>query len=149
MTRPRVKTTRERARAPGDPPTAALISFVSSDSAAVAMFDRDMVYLAASRRWMTDYRLTSSPVGRKHYQIFPEIPAAWKAVHRRCLEGATEQAEALAFPRADGRIQWVRWEGRPWRDDTGRIGGIVIVTEDVTAQRASEAAARHLASIVS
>ena len=69
-------------------------------------------------------------------------------MHRRCLAGATEQTEAVAFARADGRIQWVRWEGRPWRDDTGNIGGIVISTEDFTTRKQAEASADHLAAII-
>ncbi len=95
-----------------------------------------------------DFRLAQSPVGQSHYRIFPEIPKSWKDVHNRCLTGATERAEAVAFARADGRIQWVQWEGRPWRDESGNIGRIVVATEDVTARIQAEASADHLAAIV-
>lgn len=125
-----------------------LTSFVAGAPNAVAMFDRNMVYLATSNRWLMDFRLAESPLGRNHYQVFPEIPESWKTVHRRCLAGATEQTEAVAFARADGRIQWVRWEGRPWRDDTGNIGGIVISIEDFTTRKQAEASADHLAAII-
>ena len=47
-----------------------------------------------------------------------------------------------------GEYQWVQWQGRPWRDESGNIGGIVIATEDVTAHRQAEASADHLAAIV-
>jgi len=97
------------------------------------MFDGDMVYVAASRRWISDFRLSASPVGQSHYLLFPEIPEHWKAVHRKCLAGAVEHLEAVALPRANGSLQWVRWDGRPWRDENGNVGGIVIATEDVTA----------------
>src|SRR5271166_1485151 len=115
-----------------------LESFVSAASSAVAMFDGDMVYVAASRRWISDFRLSASPVGQSHYLLFPEIPEHWKAVHRKCLAGAVEHLEAVALPRANGSLQWVRWDGRPWRDENGNIGGIVIATEDVTAGKEAE-----------
>jgi PAS domain S-box-containing protein len=104
--------------------------------AAIALLDRDMRYLAVSRRWLSDYGLGDQDlVGRSHYEVFPDIPERWKAIHRRCLAGATEKADEDAFPRADGGTDWVRWEIRPWQGATGEIGGIVIFSEVVTEQR--------------
>jgi PAS domain S-box-containing protein len=39
------------------------------------------------------------------------------------------------FDRIDGTVQWLRWEIIPWTDSDGRIGGIVLFTEDITAQK--------------
>ena len=71
----------------------------------MAMFDLDMRYVATSERWLSDYGLDRSPVGLVHYDVFPEIPESWKAVHRRCLEGATESSEGEPFLRVDGRVR--------------------------------------------
>lgn len=122
--------------------------FIEHAPAAIAMFDRDMHYLAASARWNRVFGLTGSLVGRSHYAVFPEIDDDWKAVHRRCLAGAVEQSAGEAFRRADGSIQWVKWEVRPWYDGAGGIGGLMINSEDITARRRSELASAHLAAIV-
>ena len=101
--------------------------------AALAMFDRELRYLAASRRWIEDYGLGGwTLLGVSHYAIFPEIGAAWKAVHARALAGEVISADDDRFERADGNVRWLRWEVRPWHDAGGAIGGIVIFTEDTT-----------------
>ena len=77
--------------------------FIEHAPVPLAMFDREMRYLAASRRWKTDYRLGDRDVrGQSHYALFPEIPERWKAVHRRTLEGEIVRADEDRFVRADG-----------------------------------------------
>ena len=110
--------------------------FVEFAPAAIAMFDRDMKYLAASRRYLADYRLGNQDVvGRSHYEIFPEIPERWKEIHRRCLAGATESADEDPFPREDGSMDWVRWEIHPWHEHAGEIGGIMLFSEVITERK--------------
>ena len=113
--------------------------------AAIAMLDRDMRYLVASHRWMENYRLgDQSIVGRSHNEVFPEIPPRWTEVHRRCLAGAVEKCDEDPFPRADGRIDWIHWEIRPWRQADGTIGGIIIFSEDITERKQAEQRIKQL-----
>jgi PAS domain S-box-containing protein len=113
--------------------------FVKHAPAAIAMFDNDMRYLVASRRWSNDYGLGERPLaGVSHYDIFPEISEEWRAVHRRCLAGATEHREEDAFPRADGSLDWVRWEVHPWFTANDVIGGIIMFTEVITERKRAE-----------
>ena len=123
---------------------ATLRLFLDHAPAAVAMFDRNMRYLYVSRRWLADYGLTGQEIiGRSHYEIFPEIPEHWKAVHQRCLAGATEQCEEEQFRRLDGETVWLRWEVFPWHDAAGTIGGIIITTETTTERTRMTGALRE------
>ncbi|MFN8467623.1 MAG: PAS domain S-box protein [Caldilineaceae bacterium] len=107
--------------------------------AAVAIFDSNMRYLAASRRYTADYHLAGdSLAGRSHYEVFPEIGERWKEIHRRCLNGAVERGKDELFLREDGTQDWVSWEIHPWREATGAIGGIMLFSEVISAQKRLE-----------
>lgn len=107
--------------------------FIEHAPAALAMFDRDMRYLAVSPRWKSDYGLGDADIiGRSHYVIFPELPNRWKEVHRRGMKGEAVRGVEECFERMDGAIQWLHWEMLPWRDADGAVGGIVIFSEDIT-----------------
>lgn len=112
--------------------------FVQHAPVALALFDTEMRYLAVSRRWMTDYGLGRNITGLCHYDVFPDMPAHWKEAHRRGLSGETVQEDEDLFERADGSRQWLRWELLPWRSASGAVGGIVVMTEDVTRRRQVE-----------
>lgn len=106
---------------------------------AIAMLDREMRYLCASRRWVTQYKLDNRDLlGLSHYEAFPRIPERWKEVHRRALAGETVRNAEDCITRANGCVQWLRWEVRPWRQANGEIGGIVIFGEDITERKLAD-----------
>ncbi len=137
-------TERKRAEAALQESEQRLRLFVEYSPAAIAMLDKNMHYISASRRWLSDYRLGDIDIiGHSHYEIFPEIPDHWKEIHRRCLDGAVEKSAADPFPRADGTLDWVHWEIHPWRDVHGEIGGIILFSEVITVQKEAEEALRE------
>ena len=123
---------------------ARLREFVEQAPAAIAMFDREMRYIACSGRWFTQHGRDehSVVIGLSHYEVFPEIPERWKEVHRRGLAGEVLRAEEDSFVRADGAIQWLCWEVRPWLTSDKTVGGITIMAEDATERVAAVRALR-------
>lgn len=112
--------------------------------AALAMFDREMRYIAVSHRWISDFHLQETKlIGRSHYEVFPEIGEELKKIHQRGLNGETIKNDGDKFERADGSVQWLRWEMRPWHTAKGSIGGIVIFSEDITEHKLFEDALKE------
>lgn len=122
---------------------------VAQAPAALAMFDMEMSYLACSTRWKTMHGFAADLdlIGRSQYEVMPEIPETWRVVIRRVLAGETLSAHEDRFERADGRVQWVNWECKPWRAPGGVIGGLILWADDITdiveERRAAESAQRE------
>jgi PAS domain S-box-containing protein len=113
--------------------------FIEHAPAALAMFDRDMRYVAVSDRWLAVYGMEGrSLIGKSHYEVFPDVPESWKEIHRRGMRGELIRAEEDRFARGDGSVQWLRWEVRPWRDVDDAVGGILIFFEDITERKRME-----------
>ena len=105
------------------------------------MFDRNMNYIIASKRFLIDYDIKEQNViGRSHYEIFPEITEGWKEIHKRCLAGEILKSENDLFPRACGILDWVRWEIHPWYNEQNEIGGIILFSEVITKRKQTEEA---------
>lgn len=103
---------------------------------AISVLDNDLRYIFVSERYLRDYGVKEKDIiGRHHYDVFPELPERLRAVHRRVLKGAVEHAEDDPFVRFDGSVDIVNWECRPWYNEDGAIGGIILYTEVITRQK--------------
>jgi two-component system sensor kinase FixL len=126
--------------------------FVEQAPASMAMFDRNMRYLAASARWRDDFRLARDIVGKSHYEIFPEIGEEWKQIYARALAGETVRCDRDRFERDDGEMLWLRWEVRPWLHPSDGVGGVLIycenISERVAIRQALEDNERRLKAIL-
>src|SRR6187200_3247750 len=77
--------------------------FIDQAPVPIAMFDREMRYIAASRRWVNDYGFGKKKWrGVSHYELFPDIPDRWREIHQRALNGEVVAASEDRFDRADG-----------------------------------------------
>lgn len=113
------------------------------DPNAIAVLDGDLRYVFVSERFLHDYGLGSRDIiGKHHYEVFPEIPARWREIHQRVLNGAVERAEEDWFARLDGTREHIRWHCRPWYRNDGTVGGLVMYTEVITKRKQAERALR-------
>ena len=116
-----------------------LKAFIHQAPLSIAMFDRDMNYLEYSAHWLMQYgRGFADLIGHNHYEVLPDLPVEWKIVHQQVLSGATLKDSEDSWIQSDGSTHWLSWTALPWLDDKAEIGGIIIATEDVTAQKLLE-----------
>ena len=117
--------------------------FIEHAPAALAMFDREMRYIAASKRWLEDNKVSMKEIiGAVHYDVVPDIPEEWKKIHHRGLNGESLKNDDDKFVREDGSIQYLKWEVIPWFNAEKEVGGIILVTEDITTRKTDEKEAR-------
>lgn len=118
-----------------------LTRFIQFAPVAIAMLDKNMCYIAASNVWREEYNLTHTDlVGKNHYDIFPQLLAERRLIHQRVLQGEIVKKDEELVTFIDGRADWIKWEMHPWYEKANEIGGMIIFTENITAQKeASEA----------
>ena len=127
--------------------------FLEDAPVAVAMLDRDMRYLMASRRWLQDFGLGDRSVdGRLHTEIFPDSAELWEPLHQGCLSGEVQTLEEEPVVRADRRLEWMRLEMRPWYGRDGAVGGSIVFAEVITDRKLAQASLMeseaHLRAVV-
>ena len=138
-------TESERARLKLQSHQRELVGMIEHLPTAVALFDYDVRYLAASAQWLRSRGCPSDYRGRRLYELEPQMHERWRVVHRRALEGEELEGDEDEVVQSDGSSRWYRWSVRPWRtgDD---VAGIVIGFDDVSptvlARRAREEEAR-------
>ncbi|WP_316746875.1 PAS domain S-box protein [Pedobacter gandavensis] len=111
-----------------------LSAFVSHAPAAVAMLDSKLHYIAVSNRWLEEHQLQGTDLyGKAHFDVLPDLSQHWKDIHHRCLEGEVIKNEIDIWrPKGWDHDQYLRWELRPWYQFDGKIGGIMIFSQDIT-----------------
>lgn len=106
-----------------------LEQIIADAPVAIAVFDRQLRYLAHSQQWTIDRGLGDrSLVGERHDEVFRDLPEHWKAAYQRALAG-----EKVAYPeecwiRDNGTQLCLRWAAYPWYRADGEVGGIAIAT---------------------
>lgn len=110
-----------------------LRNFIRYCPVAVAMLDHCMNYIEASNLWISLYGAPDRDVsGKNHYELFNWIPQRWKEAHRRGLNGEVVKCDEDEFLMDSDNKEWIRYEIRPWYNESDQIGGIIIFTEIIT-----------------
>lgn len=103
---------------------------------AMAMFDREMGYIAYSDKWLSDFGLVglkqqSSPLKSPYPEAFPKMPEAWKKAFKQVLKGEIISSAEDVFYDADGTKGIIRWAIHPWYEPNEQIGGAVIAADRI------------------
>jgi len=110
--------------------------FVQNAPAAIVMCDLHLDYLAASSAWCEQWQLNHDEIiGDNHHDLMPSISPEWMPSPQRALAGEHVVKERDYWtPQGSSKQIIIRWEMRPWYAEIGIIGGIIILTQDITQQ---------------
>ena len=124
--------------------------FIEHAPVALAMFDKKMRYLAASRRWNAHYGLGDRDLhGLSHYDVIPEIPDSWEQAYCRGLAGEVLlRGEDDRFECAGGNVRRNQWEIRPWHNKNGEVEGILVFSDELTRRKQAEVERERLAQSI-
>ena len=106
---------------------------------AMAMFDMDMSYIAASASWLDLNQLGQQDlIGRSHDEVMPYLPNEWRKQSRLALDTGALVISENVLPIPDGPTIWVRRTIVPWHDRHGAVGGLIKFFEDITDAKVHE-----------
>ena len=129
---------------------------VTNAPVAMAMFDRDMCYLAYSDKLLSDYHLQGIDLlGKSLYEVLPDLPSDRHQAHQAALQGQVISEPEVVWLREDGETVYLRSAIHPWYDGNGAIGGVITVTDRIDdlvkarleAERAAQFKAEFLANM--
>src|SRR6185312_8170677 len=129
---------------------ATLATVIESAPVALAMTDRNLKVLRASRQWrdrVADW-MDGDVIGRPLSEIAPDATMTWDTIRERCMAGESLRNDRARFVSPDGVARWVRWEICPWTDRKGAFGGVLVMVHEISdvveALEASERAQQRL-----
>jgi len=112
---------------------------IENTNSAVAIHDRELKYLYVSKNYLDQYKIKDKNIiGKHHYDVFPDLPQKWRDVHQKALKGEVSRGDYDPYYKADGTVEWTKWECRPWYESEGIIGGIIVYTEVITDRKLAE-----------
>lgn len=113
---------------------AMLQSFISDVPVAVAMFDKDLKFLAVSQCWLEEFSIEASDIiGKTIFETSPSIPEYRIRIYMDALQGKSFKAEELLLPVPNKEVlQRYNMEVSPWYLSEDEIGGMIVSAQNVT-----------------
>jgi PAS domain S-box-containing protein len=101
---------------------------------ATAIFDTELACSVASSRWAKMFGLKGQAhLGRRLEDLDPQRFRELTIAVERALGGKTTRREVRPLVDSLGKVRWIRWEARPWRDANEAIVGALVCLDDISA----------------
>lgn len=113
-----------------------LKAMIQSLPTPVAMFDKDLNYLAFSSRWLEEWQnFGRAKEGENIRSVFKED---WIKTMERALKGENLSQDEDLIDFGEGNEFWLRWAIQPWKNASGDIGGVIVMAENITGRKEAE-----------
>jgi predicted signal transduction protein with EAL and GGDEF domain len=118
-------------QAPQTPSREWITHFVADLPTAMALFDCDLQYVAASSAWLDLFGICGqSLIGLRHDEVGGDGGPDFGAALQRALAGAAAEPHEVEQDAATG---WRRWavNARPWRGVDGTVAGVLCAVQEL------------------
>ena len=109
-------------------------SFATDVPIPLAMFDKDLNYVAVSSRWREEFNMNDMDlIGHHLFAISPDVPEERKEIYRNALLGKSYNEEDFML-KVEGKeeIQYYDLKVGPWYLTKDEVGGAVISIQNIT-----------------
>jgi PAS domain S-box-containing protein len=113
-----------------------LKAMIQSLPTPVAMFDKDLRYLAFSSRWREEWE--NFGIAREGEMINSEFIPNWLASMHQALKGEILSRDEDLVDFGQGHEFWLRWAIQPWKNANQEIGGVIVMAENITSRKEAE-----------
>ncbi|WP_276168949.1 PAS domain-containing sensor histidine kinase [Zobellia alginiliquefaciens] len=120
--------------------TLSITSLIKDSPSAVAILDTELRFAGNSRVWLNDFCPDyESIIGENYYQVIPHTKNILQPIFEECLEnGSKNMNSGQKFIYPNGNEQWIKWKISAWTDSDEKIGGLIVLLEDVTETKRRE-----------
>lgn len=113
-----------------------LKAMIQSLPTPVAMFDKDLKYLAFSSRWLEEWQSFGN--AKEGQDIRGEYNPDWIKNMERSLKGEILSRDEDLVNFGEGTELWLRWAIQPWKNANQEIGGVILMAENITSRKEAE-----------
>lgn len=113
-----------------------LKAMIQSLPTPVAMFDKDLKYLAFSARWLEEWQ--NFGVAHEGKTVREDFPRDWIKTMELSLTGKMFGRDEDLVNFGNGTELWLRWIIQPWKNARGEIGGVIIMAENISTRKEAE-----------
>jgi PAS domain S-box-containing protein len=108
-------------------------SLIKDAPISVATLDSDCQFLSFSRMFLKEHNISSDNILDQYFfDVLTDFPIAFKEVLDSCLLGNPCQNKGQKFSLKNGKVIWLKWKINPWTKEDKKVGGLVIVLENIT-----------------
>lgn len=114
-----------------------LKAMIQSLPTPVAMFDSQFHYVAFSSRWTEEWSTILTPP-KEGQKVSEHFRKEWLEDMSTALQGKIVSRDDSLVEISPGVDVWLRMLIQPWKDANGRIGGVVMMAENITRRKETE-----------
>ncbi len=114
-------------------------SFIKDYPASVVIVNREMQIIDHSKLWLKELQnITQSPIGLPIDDLINHTSDEFSKCCEECLLGGeiTKVIQKLNNP--EENTQWLEWTISPWKENPGKINGLIIIKNDITETKKKE-----------